>query len=60
MPLLFHENRFITDFKEKAENFNSFFSNQCSLLKNYSKLLTSLRYVTDKRLGHVKLIFCFA
>ena len=33
IPPLFHENRFITDFKEKAELFNSFFSNQCSLLK---------------------------
>ena len=47
---LFHENRFITDFKEKPEFFNSFFSNQCSLLKNCSKLPTNLRYVTDKRL----------
>ena len=50
IPPLFHENRFITDFKEKAELFNSFFSNQCSLLKNCSKLPTNLRYVTDKRL----------
>ena len=33
IPPLFHENRFITDFKEKAELFNSFFSSQCSLLK---------------------------
>ena len=48
IPQLFHENRFITDFKEKAELFNSFFSNQCSLLKNCSKLPTNLRYVTDK------------
>ena len=50
IPPLFHENRFITDFKEKAELFNSLFSNQCSLLKNCSKLPTNLRYVTDKRL----------
>ena len=40
----------ITDFKEKAELFNSFFSNHCSLLKNCSKRPTNLRYVTDKRL----------
>ena len=33
IPPFFHENRFITDFKEKAELFNSFFSSQCSLLK---------------------------
>ena len=48
--MLFHENHFITDFKEKAELFNSFFSNQCSSLKNCNKLPTNLRYVTDKRL----------
>ena len=46
----FNENRFITDFKEKAELFNSFFSSQCSLLKNCSKLPTKLRYITDKKL----------
>ena len=46
---LFHENRFITDFKEKAELFNSFFLNQCSLLNNCSKLPTNPN-VTDKRL----------
>ena len=50
IPPLFHENRFITDFKEKAELFNSFFSNQCSLLKSCSKITTNLRYVFDKRL----------
>ena len=49
VPLLFHENCFTTDFKEKAELFNSLFSNQCSLLKNCGKLPTNLRYVTDKR-----------
>ena len=47
---LFHENLFITDFKEKSELFNSFFSNQCSLLITCSKLPTNLRYVTDERL----------
>ena len=50
IPPLFHENFFITDFKEKAELFNSFFSNQSSLLKNCSKHSTNPRYVTDKRL----------
>ena len=47
---MFHENCFITDFKEKAELFNSFFSNQCSLLKNCIKQPTNIRYVTDKKL----------
>ena len=50
IPPLFHENSFITDFKEKAELLNFFFSSQCSLLKNFSKLPTKLRYVTDKSL----------
>ena len=50
IPPSFHENRFITDPKEKAELFNSFFSNQCSLLKTCSKLPNNLKYVTDNRL----------
>ena len=50
IPPLFNENRFIIDFKEKAELFSSFFSNQCSLLKNYSKLPANLRYLTDQSL----------
>ena len=29
-----HSNRFISDFKHKAEPFNDFFSNQCSLINN--------------------------
>ena len=56
IPPLFHENRFITDFKEKAELLNSFFSNQCSLLRNCSKLPANLRYVTDKRLRTINFI----
>ena len=50
---LYHENRFITDFKEKAELFNSFFSKKCSLLANYGELSTSLSFQTDKRLSSV-------
>ena len=45
-----HENRFIPNFKEKDELFNSFFSNQSSLIKNCSKLPEYSRYVTDKRI----------
>ena len=51
---LFRENRFTTDFKEKAELFNSFFPNQWSLLNNCSKLPTNPKYVTDKRLRTIK------
>ena len=46
IPPLFHEDNFITEFKEKAE----ISSNQCPLLKNCRKLPANLRYVTDKRL----------
>ena len=31
IPPLFENNEYITDFKKKAELFNSFFANQCSL-----------------------------
>ena len=51
IPPLFHETRFIIDFKEKAELFNSFFSKQCSLITNNSKLPTNPSYLTDKPLS---------
>ena len=36
IPSILHENEFITDFKQKAEIFNSHFSKQCILLKKSS------------------------
>ena len=53
IPPLFHENRFIIDFKEKAELFTSFFSKKCSLITNNSKLPTSPSHLTDKRLSAI-------
>ena len=50
---LFHENKFATDFKEKAELFNSHFVIQCSLLSNSSKLSPHIKYLTDNRLSFV-------
>ena len=47
IPHLFHENKFITDFKEKAELFKHFFVNQCSLLSNNSVLPTNLPSSSD-------------
>ena len=54
IPPLFHENKFVTDFKEKAELFNSFFAKQCSLIKNSSKLPSHLHYFTDNCLSSVR------
>ena len=50
---LFHENKFITDFKEKAGSFNHFFVNQCSLLSNNSVLPTDLPQITNKCLDSI-------
>ena len=44
---LFYENCFITNFKEKAELFNSFFADQCSLMTNACKLPSSFTLYTD-------------
>ena len=56
IPPLFHSNRFVTDFKEKAEIFNSFFAKQCSLIKNESKLPPRLHFLTEKRLSTVNFV----
>ena len=53
IPPLFYENRFMTDFKEKAQLFNIFFSKQCSLIPNNSSLSADVNYITDKRLSTV-------
>ena len=34
IPPFFHNNKFITDFKEKSKIFKSFFAKQCSLIDN--------------------------
>ena len=53
IPPLFHENKFITDFKEKPELFNHVFVNQCSLLSNNSVLPTNLPQLTSKCLDSI-------
>ena len=50
---LFHDNKFITDFKEKREIFNSFFAKQCSLIDNGSTLLSRFPWITEKSLSDV-------
>ena len=51
IPPLFHENKFVTNFLEKAEHFNSVFSKQCSLINNGSTLPTHMQYLTNNRLS---------
>ena len=48
IPPLCYENRFITDFKEKTELFNLFFSKQCFLISNNSSLLSYINCTTKK------------
>ena len=54
IPPLFHENEFATNFKKKAELFNSFFARQCSLIINNTKLPSRLYYFTKKPLSTIK------
>ena len=56
IPPLFHNNKFVINFKEKAELCNYFIANQCSLIKNDSKLPPRLHFLTDKRLSTVKFV----
>ena len=53
IPPLYYET-ITTDFKEKAERFNCFFSKQCSLLAIHSELPTNLSFRTNKGLSSVK------
>ena len=53
VPPGFHEIEVITDFKEKAELFNSFFVNQCSLIISTSLLPTNCQNLTDKSLSNI-------
>ena len=52
---LFENNEYITDFKNKAELFNSFFANQCSLINYNSQLPRTLSCKKNERLSTVKI-----
>ena len=53
IPLIVHENRFVTNFKEKAKFFNSFFAKQCSIIDNGSEIPSFLHPKTDKFLTNI-------
>ena len=46
----FHNNKYVTDFKEKSEIFNSFFANLCPLIPNNSILPSELKLLTKHTL----------
>ena len=46
-------NNYITDFKEKAETFNSFFAKQCTIVKSTSQLSTDSFKKTNNCLSAV-------
>ena len=53
IPQLYHKNEFVIDFRKKAELFNSFFADQCSLISNSSELPSKLEYLTQSRLSSI-------
>ena len=42
IPPLFHQNKYVTDFKKKAELFNRFFAKQCSIINNSSEIPSNI------------------
>ena len=50
---LFHQAKYVTDFKKKAELFNFFFAKQCSIIQNSSKLSLTLSRKTEKSISSV-------
>ena len=48
IPPLKHQNKYVTDFKDKAEIFNSFFAEQCPLMNDSSTLPSRFLKRTDK------------
>ena len=50
---LFHQNKYVTDFKKKAELFNCFFAKQCSIINNSSELPFNICKKTEKSISTV-------
>ena len=51
IPPIFHNNKFIVDFKEKSEIFNTFFAEHCSLIPKKSILPSQLILLTENLLS---------
>ena len=53
-PPLLVNNEIVSDFTEKANLYNVFFSSQCTRISNNSVLPSSKYFITDKRLTTIK------
>ena len=54
IPPIFHGNKFVTDFRKKADLFNSFFAKQSSIIENNSVLPSSINPITDQYLANIE------
>ena len=52
IPPIFHNNKYIVDFKEKSEIFNTFFAEQCFIIPYKSVLLSQSTLVTENSLAN--------
>ena len=53
IPPVFYQNKYVTDFKKKAELFNCFFAKQYSITNNSSELPSNTCKKTDKSISTV-------
>ena len=53
IPPLFHQTKYVTDFKKKTELFNCFFPKQCSKINNSSEFPSNICKKTDKHISTV-------
>ena len=53
IPPLLQDNKYVTDFKKKADLFNLFFSGQCSKINNSSKLPLNFLKNTGKSISAI-------
>ena len=52
VPPIFHNNDFVSDFKEKCTLFNDYFKRQCTLI-TASRNLPPFQYTTESRLNEI-------
>ena len=50
---MYQKDEFVTNFNKKNELFNSFFTNQCSVIINSSTTPNKLEYLAQKRLTSI-------